>query len=492
MTLPATYGLEVQQIYLELFLSDAETFVICQSIFDHTLFDKKLQAPAEFIYNFVNDHSTIPTFEIVNAATGSNLEPLSDIKQAYFDWVIEQFEIFTRHKSLEKAIIESAELLESGEYGLVEDKIKTAVQIGLNRDLGLNYYQDPRTRLMRIRDTNGQMSTGWTKLDKYLYGGMNRGELSIFCAQSGGGKSLFLANLALNWSFQGLNVVYVSLELAEDLVAMRMDAMITGVETKNIFKNIDDVELQVVMHGKKNGSLQIKYIPSGKTCNDLRSYLKEYEVRYGKKVDILAVDYLDLLHPVRAKISAENLFIKDKYVSEELRVLAAEKKCVVITASQLNRSSIDEVVFNHAHISGGISKIQTADNVFAINSSHALKDHGKYQLQLLKTRNSSGVGKNLTLKYDVSTMRITDDDSDDDDDDAPVISTSQLYLNNLTKSSEVTPNVEEQTFIKPSKVEMNTAKLRQMTFSRNNTEQPAVKAATVGKYDIIESDDDHF
>lgn len=482
------YGYDIQVLYLELLLSDTSTFVICQSIFDHTLFDKKLQGTAEFIQNFVNEHSAIPPVEIVNASTGTKLQKVNDIKPEYLEWVITEFEKFIRHKSLEKAIIESADLLDTGQYGIVEDKIKTAVQIGLNRDLGTAYYNNPRERLLRIKDSNGQISTGWKTLDNLLYGGMNRGELSIFCAQSGGGKSLFLANLALNWSMQGLHVVYVSLELAEDLVAMRMDSMLTGVDTKSIFKNLDDVELKVTMYGKKNGSIQIKYIPSGKNCNDLRSYLKEYEIRSGKKVDALLVDYLDLMHPVRAKVSAENLFIKDKYVSEELRALAAEKRCIIVTASQLNRNSIDEVEFNHAHISGGLSKIQTADNVFAIFTSKSLQEHGKYQLQLLKTRNSTGVGKNLTLNFDRATMRI--EDSDDDFDNSEELSTSQRILGNLSRSSEVTPVVEEQTYVKPSSVETNTSKLKQFIHRTIETIEPAY--VEHDKYSIIESDDDHF
>jgi len=504
------YGLEVQTLFLELLLADSPTYVICQSIFDHTLFDKKLQKTAAFIQDFANEHSVIPPIEIVNASTGSELNRLTDIKPEYLDWLITQFEQFIRHKSLERAIIESADLLDSGQYGLVEDKIKTAVQIGLNRDLGIEYYRNPRDRLNRIRDSNGQISTGWKSLDRLLYGGMNRGELSIFCAQSGGGKSLFLANLAINWSQQGLHVVYVSCELSEDLVAMRMDSMITGVESKNIFKRMDDVEIKVTAAGKKNGIIQIKYLPSGKNCNDLRSYLKEFEIRSGKKVDVLLVDYLDLLHPVRAKISAENLFIKDKYVSEELRALAAEKRCVLVTASQLNRNSIDEVEFNHSHISGGLSKIQTADNVFAINKTKMLQDNGKYELQLLKTRNSNGVGKSLKLDFDRSTMRIRDEDDWEDHDDSAEISTSQRLLDTLSPNNEVVPSNDDHDEPRvASKGEIKASKLKQFIKSHTVTQVPMDQvAATIAnngvpliqatahinsnKYDIIESDDDHF
>jgi archaellum biogenesis ATPase FlaH len=402
------YGYDVQKLYLEMMLSDATTFVRCQSIFDPTLFDRKLQTTAEFIKKYVDEHNVLPTIDIVNAATSQSFKPAENLKDEHFDWLLGDFETFIRHKGLERAILESADLLEKGEYGPVEEKIKAAVQIGLQKDMGTDYFEDPRARLMRIKDNNGQISTGWKAVDDKLFGGMNRGELNIFAGGSGAGKSLFLANLGINWALAGLNVVYLSLELSEELVSMRMDAMLTGMATREIFKNLDDVEMKIKMIGKKSGTYQVKYMPSGKTANDIRAYLKEYEIKMDRKVDVLLVDYLDLLMPMGKKISAENLFVKDKYVSEELRNLAMEKKCLFVTAAQLNRGAVEEVEFDHSHISGGLSKIQTADNVFGIFTSRAMRERGRYQIQLMKTRSSSGVGQKIDLEFDVDSLRISD------------------------------------------------------------------------------------
>jgi len=299
-------------------------------------------------------------------------------------------------------------MLEKGDYGPVEELIKKAVQIGLQKDMGTDYWSDPKGRLLGLKDKNGQVKTGWDTVDKRLFGGMNRGELNIFAGGSGAGKSLFLANLGVNWALQGLNVVYLTLELSEALVSMRVDSMTTGISTKEIFKDLDNVEMKVKMIGKKSGAFQVKYMPSGKTTNDIRAYLKEYEIKMGRKVDVLLVDYMDLLLPISKKISAENLFVKDKYVAEELRNLAMEKQCVFVTAAQLNRGAVEEVEFDHSHISGGLSKIQTADNVFGIFTSRAMRERGKYQIQLMKTRSSSGVGMKIDLDFDIDTLRITD------------------------------------------------------------------------------------
>ena len=402
------YDFEVQKVYLEMMLNDAETFVRCQGIFDHTLFDRKLQDAAEFINVYTKQYNVMPDYETVNASCRTELKKPADIKEGHMQWLMDDFESFTRHKALERAIISSADLLEKNDYGQVESMIKEAVQIGLARDMGTDYFADPRARLMGLKDKNGQVTTGWDTMDRKLFGGFNRGELNIFAGGSGAGKSLFLANLGVNFALQGLNVVYLTLELSEALVSMRVDSMTTGINTRDIFKNIDDVEMKVKMIGKKSGALQVKYMPSGKTTNDIRAYLKEYEIKTGSKVDVLLVDYLDLLMPIGKKISAENLFVKDKYVSEELRNLAMELQCVFVTAAQLNRGAVEEVEFDHSHISGGLSKIQTADNVFGIFTSRAMRERGRYQLQLMKTRSSSGVGQKVDLEFNIETLRITD------------------------------------------------------------------------------------
>jgi replicative DNA helicase len=261
---------------------------------------------------------------------------------------------------------------------------------------------------MALKSNNGQNSTGWPTLDRLLYGGFNRGELQIFAGGSGSGKSLFMQNLSVNWAQAGLNGVYITLELSEGLCSYRIDSMMTDTASRDIFKDIDNVEMKVRMMSKKAGQLRIKYMPAQSTVNDIRAYLKELHVQTGLRADFLCVDYLDLLMPVSAKVSPNDLFVKDKYVSEELRNLAKELNIIFVTASQLNRAAVEEIEFDHSHISGGISKINTADNVFGIFTSRAMKERGRYQLQLMKTRSSSGVGQKVELEFDMDSLRIRD------------------------------------------------------------------------------------
>jgi archaellum biogenesis ATPase FlaH len=409
------YNKDIQKLFLEMMINDAESFVRVQNIYKVANFDVSLQATAEMIDNHSSEHGVLPTLEQVNAVTNANLNPVPELNSGHYDWFLDEFESFTKRQELERAILESADLLEKGDFDPVEKLIKDAVQISLTKDMGTDYFADPRARLLAIKDNNGQTSTGWPMLDKKLYGGFNRGELQIFAGGSGSGKSLFMQNLMVNWVRDGKNCVFITLELSEDLCSMRMDSMMTDTASSRIFKELDNVEMKVKMLAKKSGSLRIKYMHAQSTVNDIRSYAKELEIQHNVKVDCMCIDYLDLLMPVSTKVSPSDLFVKDKYVSEEIRNLAKELDIIMVTASQLNRSAVEEIEFDHSHISGGISKINTADNVFGIFTSRAMRERGRYQLQLMKTRSSSGVGQKVELEFDMNTLRITDTGLDPDE-----------------------------------------------------------------------------
>ncbi len=406
------YSAELQKLFLEIMLENPEIYVRVQNIYNPENFHKSIKSAAKFIKEHSTKFGSLPTHTQIRAVTGVGLQSVPELTKNHYDWFMEEFEAFTKKHELERAILAAADMIERGEFDPVEKLIKDAVQISLTKDMGTDYFSDPRARLMKIKSNNGQVSTGWPTLDKRLFGGMNRGELNIFAGGSGSGKSLFMQNIAINWIQQGLSGIYLTLELSEELCAMRMDSMIAGIATKEIFKDLDDLEVKVKIFGKKSGNLRIKYMPAQSNVNQIRAYLKELEVQTGKRADFIMVDYLDLIMPVSAKVSPSDLFVKDKYVSEELRNLAKEFNILLITASQLNRSAVEEIEFDHSHISGGISKINTADNVFGIFTSRAMRERGRYQIQLMKTRSSSGVGTKIDLEYDIDTLRISDPGED--------------------------------------------------------------------------------
>ena len=453
------YGIEIQKLFLEMCLQDAVSYTRIANIYNPENFDRSLRPAAEFIAKHSDEYKTLPTVEQIAASTGIKLAHVPDLNEGHFEWFMQEFESFTRRQELERAILKSADLLEKGDYDPVEKLIKDAVQISLTKDMGIDYFEDPAARINRYFNSGGQVSTGWLQMDRLLYGGFSRGELNIFAGGSGSGKSLVMMNIALNWLQQGLSGVYVSLELSEDLCALRTDAMLTNMGTKEIRKDIDTTELKVKMMAKKSGQYRVKALPAQSNINDIRSYIKEVQIQTGLRVDFIMVDYLDLLMPVSAKVSPNDLFVKDKYVSEELRNLAKELNVLFVTASQLNRSAVEEVEFDHSHISGGISKINTADNVFGIFTSRAMKERGRYQIQCMKSRSSTGVGQKIDLEYNIETMRITDSGESADESSGGFVKKPSIYDSIKTQS-----RVSDSTDNEVGKVtaDVQSAKLKQL------------------------------
>ena len=456
------YSADLQKLFLEMMMQDAQSYVRVQNIYNPENFDRNLRETALFIKEHTDKHRTMPTVQQVKAVTGVDLKHVPDLNESHYEWFMGEFEGFTKRQELERAILKAADLLEKGDYNPVEKLIKDAVQISLTKDMGTDYFLDPKQRIEKYYNNGGQVSTGWPQLDKLLYGGFSRGELNIFAGGSGSGKSLVMMNLALSWLQAGLSGVYISLELSEELCALRTDAMLTGMGTKEIRKDIDNTTLKVKLVSKKAGQYQIKGFPAQSNVNDIRAYLKEYQIQTGRKVDFVMVDYLDLVMPVSAKVSPNDLFVKDKYVSEELRNLAKELNVLFVTASQLNRGAVEEIEFDHSHIAGGLSKINTADNVFGIFTSRAMKERGRYQIQCMKSRSSTGVGQKIDLDYDIDSMRITDSGASEDGNFTGASRNVNNVLNNIKTGSTVNKDTGEIVDSPKINAQVNSSKLKSM------------------------------
>ena len=139
----AEYTFDVQKLYLEMLLADAESFARAQNIFDANSFDRKLQPIAKFIKDYMEEYKLMPDVDQVNAKHDIKLKSAKDLDPSHFNWLLDEFETFSRHKALERAILQSADLLEKGDYAPVEDMVKNAVGIGLTKDLGTAYFEDP-------------------------------------------------------------------------------------------------------------------------------------------------------------------------------------------------------------------------------------------------------------------------------------------------------------------------------------------------------------
>jgi archaellum biogenesis ATPase FlaH len=414
-----------QRTLLEYMIADETAFTRCRSMVRDVYFDPDYQGAVRFIQDYSDQYRCLPTPKQIECETNVVLVPPAETNDKHAAWFLDQIERFCKRKALESAIFSGPDLIADNRFGELEALVKEAMQVGLQRGLGVSYYADPKGRATTLRERNKVMTTGWATLDKELYGGFNRGELNIFAGGSGAGKSLFLQNIARNWSLLGLNVVYISLELSELLISNRLDGMNMGLSTKDLWGCIDEVDQRIRKLGETAGDITVVQMGAGTTANQIRAFLREHEIATGLKVDALVVDYLDLMGANNEKIDPSDMFTKDKFVSEELRGLAIEWNALLATASQLNRSAVQaEGNHDHSHIAGGLSKINTADNVMTIYAPDDLKAKGQVRLQLIKTRSSGGVGKKIVLSFSPASLVIadfapgqgpTDDDGGPDD-----------------------------------------------------------------------------
>ena len=263
------YSTDLQKLFLEMMLVDAQNYVRVQNIYNSENFDRSLRETAKFISVYSEKYKSLPSVDQIKASTGLDLK-IDPNAIDHNDWFIDEFEQFTKRQELERAILKAADYLEKGDFDPVEKLIKDAVQISLTRDLGTDYFANPSERITKYFSMGGQQSTGWPQLDRLLYGGFSRGELNIFAGGSGSGKSLVMMNIALNWLAQGLSGVYITLELSEELVSLRTDAMLTNTGTKDIRKDIDGTSIKIAMTGKKCGDYRVKSFPAQSNINNIR------------------------------------------------------------------------------------------------------------------------------------------------------------------------------------------------------------------------------
>jgi undecaprenyl pyrophosphate synthase len=149
-------------------VTNAELYTRVMNIMNPENFDRSLRNVAEFITEHTAKYSIMPDPTQIKATTGEIVEPIQDLTDGHYDWFLEEFEAFTKRQELERAILKAADMLEKGEFDPVEQLIKNAVQISLQRDMGTDSFADPKDRLNKYFNAGGQVSTGWPQLDRVM------------------------------------------------------------------------------------------------------------------------------------------------------------------------------------------------------------------------------------------------------------------------------------------------------------------------------------
>ncbi len=398
---------EKQRLILSLIAGNRDLMALCSGIMKPSYFDPSLKKTVKFMQEYFDKYKDIPKVQTIRAETGSVIEDSGPIARADMQYVSEEVEAFCKERAVIEAMtVTCPEHLKKEEYGKIIDVFKEAISISLSKDSGMDYFKDPEARLRETLINHPKISTGWTDLDDELGGGLGRQELVLFAANSGGGKSMTMLNLARNLLAQGLNGVYISLEMAEGVVSKRMDSMISHISQENLLKELEKVALKINQASSGMGRFFIKRMPENRTnISHIRSYLTHLEQQHGFRPDFIVIDYVDIMGTTN-KISLDNLFIKDKYVTEEIRSLGFDYDCVMISASQLGKHAPEAEKLVQAHIQGGSSKVNTSDYVIAVKQDDLMRAAGEIWFEILKSRNSRGMGQRILLGWDPISLLI--------------------------------------------------------------------------------------
>jgi hypothetical protein len=194
--------------------------------------------------------------------------------------------------------------------------------------------------------------------------------------------------------------------MGEGVVSKRLDSMITHIAQDDLLRELGQAAALIEAASEKMGRFIIKRMPENRTnINTIRSYLQQLEQATGFKPDFIVVDYIDIMGTTH-KIALDNLFVKDKYVTEEVRSLGFDFDSIMISASQLGRGAIDAEKLTQAHIQGGISKINTSDYTIGIKQDDLMRAAGELYYECLKSRNSGNVGKRVLLGWDPISLNV--------------------------------------------------------------------------------------
>lgn len=399
--------IEKQQLILGAMAENRELLALCSGIIKPSYFDPSLKKTVKFISEYFTKYMDAPKIAMVKAECGQELPATGKLAKAEMQWIGDEVETFCRNRAMAEAIFKGPEHLQKNDYGAIMEDMKAAISVGLQRDLGIQYFDNPLARLKDTLVSQARISTGIEELDNMIGGGLSRQELILFTANSGGGKSMNMLNLAKNLLLQGYNGVYISLEMAEGVVTKRMDSMVTHVAQENLLQEMTTVAAEIEKVSSTAGKFYVKRMPENRTnINHIRSYIEQLRQATGFEPDFIVIDYLDIMSSTH-NISLENLFVKDKYVTEEVRSLGFDFNCMMISASQLGRGAIEAEKLTQAHIQGGISKINTADYVIGIKQDDLMRAAGEIVYHCMKSRNSSGVGTSATLTWDAISLNIS-------------------------------------------------------------------------------------
>ena len=373
---------------------------------------------------FFNKFNQIPTKRIVKEIldkSGSDPKESEFILNKIYDnkktinaiekqYILDEVVTFGKRARMKEAIIKSVDLLDKNDFESITNEIREALLFNLDVNIGYDLF-DVDKRYKNLRDSlKNKMSTGYGQLDKVLNGGWSRKELIAILGPPGIGKSIFLPNFGFKALLNGYNVAHYSLEMSEDRLGLRYDAIASNININTIMSKSDEVKRKYNMIKKLTKThLKLKEFPtSTATVLDIESHLEELKLYENFIPDIIIVDYGDIMRAIKR---TKNLYEEQGWIFKELRSLAVKRNIAIITATQANRESFGssgqgtKEVVGMQNTSDSMEKNRILDALFSIVQNPKEKDEGRINLWIAKNRNGPS-NTYLQFLINYSTMQI--------------------------------------------------------------------------------------
>ena len=347
----------------------------------------------------------------------SVIKTLKTDENVNFDWLVDTTEQFCKDKAVYNAIVEGIQIIDGKDKSRNADAIPNilteALSVGFDNTVGHDYLLDSDSRYDYYHKIEEKIPFDLEFFNKITKGGLPPKTLNIVLAGTGVGKSLFMCHVSANCLAQGKNVLYITLEMAEERVAERIDANLMNVSMEDLYdlpKRMYDDKIQKIAKST-TGKLIVKEYPTASAhSGHFRGLIKELALKKSFKPDILFIDYLNICASSRFKgATSVNSYMYIKAIAEELRGLAVETNVPIMSATQTNRAGFVSTDIGLEDTSESFGLPATADLMFALISNKELDELNQIAVKQLKNRyNDPTINKKFVLGIDRSRSKLYD------------------------------------------------------------------------------------
>jgi replicative DNA helicase len=385
------------------------------------------------VSDFVNEYKTLPTHEalVINFTEKKNLteeqvksavrllKEIDDAKNEPTEtqWLVEHTEKFCQDKAIYNAIMESVSILDDKNgkksKGEIPQLLADALGVSFDSNIGHDYINDADSRFEFYHRKEKRIPFDLDFFNKITKGGLPQKTLNIALAGTGVGKSLFMCHCAASCISQGLNVLYISLEMAEERIAERIDANTLNItmDELHVIPKADYDRKFSALKNKVQGKLIIKEYPTASAhAGHFRALLNELNLKKNFRPDIIFIDYLNICCSSRMKAGGSvNSYTYIKAIAEELRGLAVEFSVPIVSATQTTRSGYSNSDVGLEDTSESFGLPATADFMFALISTEELQQLNQIMVKQLKNRyGDPNFNKKFVIGVDRAKMRLYD------------------------------------------------------------------------------------